>query len=89
MYETYLRSECCRAEAVNSTDEEFSSTATFYRCVKCKRICDVEEVCVFCDGTGQIRIPAEQVWDGSKTIIRDEYFVKCTCKNKQYVETHD
>lgn len=51
-YDTIKISTCCEADVCEDYDED--KDRDFFRCDKCKRECDVTEVCEFCRGTGEV-----------------------------------
>lgn len=51
MYDTVKVSTCCNERVREDYDED--KECDVYRCDKCKRGCDVTEVCEFCYGTGE------------------------------------
>lgn len=59
-------SQCCRADLVEDFKEnprDHHDPIEIYTCSKCKKECEVEEVCEFCYGEGEVTVD-EQVWAG-------------------------
>ncbi len=66
MDETIIISKCCRREAIedfkdNPIDKD--NPIPIYICPKCKQECEVETVCAYCLGTGEINT-MEEVYPG-------------------------
>lgn len=74
-------SACCKADLVEDFREnprDHHDPIEIYSCSKCKKECEVEEVCAFCRGTGEVsedEITPEGIARGvgiRKCICRDE-----------------
>ncbi len=50
-------SKCCKVEA----EYVYNDVNDGYMCPKCKKICEIEEVCAWCLGTGEV-VTSEQVY---------------------------
>jgi hypothetical protein len=55
--ETKEVSNCCKAELVEGYKDnprDHHDPIAIYRCAKCKKECDVEDVCAECGGSGEV-----------------------------------
>lgn len=53
---------CCKAELVEdfkNNPRDHHDPIEIYTCSKCKKECEVDEVCAECGGTGEVDVPAE------------------------------
>lgn len=66
MRNTVEVSNCCKADLVEDFKDnpaDHHSPIEIYTCSKCKKECEVEEVCEFCLGEGEVTT-METVWPG-------------------------
>lgn len=89
-YETKEVSACCKAALVEDFKDnprDHHDPIEIYSCAKCKKECDVEEICALCDGTGEVTT-METVWAGEPHTapIGTE---KCICQLKEEDEYDD
>lgn len=73
-------SKCCRADLVEDFKEnprDHHDPIEIYTCSKCKQECEVEEVCEFCLGEGEV---SEDVDDGEGHTMRGVGTRKCICR---------
>lgn len=64
--ETKEVSNCCKAELVEdfkTNPRDHHDPIEIYTCAKCKKECEVEEVCERCGGTGEVSV-MEPVYAG-------------------------
>ena len=57
MEETILISKCCKQDALEDTkinERDHHEQIDIYTCSKCKQECEVEEVCAYCRGSGEV-----------------------------------
>lgn len=79
MTETTTISTCCREEAVEDFKDnprDHHDPIAIYTCSKCKKECDVEEVCEFCLGEGEYSVDVD---DGEGHTMRGVGTQKCHC----------
>lgn len=82
--ETIEVSACCHGDLVEDYKDnprDHHDPEPIYTCKKCKRECDVEEVCADCLGTGEITT-MEQVYAGEPHMAPIGSRV-CPCQNKE------
>lgn len=72
--EKVLISKCHRAEAWEMSESKL------YRCSKCKEKCEVEEVCAFCLGDGEVSTDEQ---DGEGHTMRGVGTQTCPCSVKE------
>jgi len=73
-------SKCCLADLVEDFKEnprDHHDPIEIYTCSKCKKECEVEEVCEFCYGEGEVSTDES---DGEGHIMRGVGTQKCICR---------
>lgn len=81
-------SMCCKAELVESFKDnprDHHDPIEIYTCAKCKKECDVDDVCEVCLGTGEVST-MEAVYPGEPHMA-DIGTRACICQHKE--EEHD
>lgn len=80
--ETVEVSKCCRADLVEDFKEnprDHHDPIEIYTCSKCKKECEVEEVCAYCFGEGEYPVDES---DGEGHTMRGVGTQKCHCRNR-------
>ena len=79
-------STCCKATPVEDfrdNPRDHHDPIEIYTCSECKKECDIEEVCEFCLGTGEI---IEDGRDSSGNIERGVNSRRCVCRVRDDME---
>lgn len=82
-YETVEVSDCCHADLVEgykNNPRDHHDPIEIYTCSKCGKECEVEEVCAFCRGEGEVTT-MEQVYP-NEPHYADVGTRKCVCQIK-------
>lgn len=73
---------CCKkatfSEDYRTNMRDHHDPIAIYVCSECKQECEIEEVCQFCFGTGEINYPAEN--RGGEIVEPDSR--PCVCQNR-------
>lgn len=78
--ETIEVSKCCLAEPIEDhrTDwRDHHNQIDIYTCSKCKNECEVEEVCAFCLGDGEV---STDETDSDGNVMQGVGTQKCVCR---------
>lgn len=83
MDETTFISKCCREEAnedYKPHPKDKNEDIDIWVCSKCKKECEVEEVCAYCLGEGEYSTDES---DGEGHIMRGVGTQKCHCTKQE------